>query len=132
MKTKLTGVVFFMVFILAANWAFAESIEGKVQGFHCVVYGKGCPKDMMDPIAGAERTFVLVPSTGDGFYLIPNLDRAVLARHLLEKVRVSGMIDKKYNSVMAKTLEVWKNGSWKLMWSMEMEDKMFQELIELR
>jgi hypothetical protein len=132
MNRKYIAIAIAFTIFFIPTWAFADTVEGTVQGFHCAVYGKGCPKDMMDPVVGAERTFVLVPPGGDGFYLIPNLDRAVMARHLLEKIRVEGMINKKYNSIMAKSLQVWQNGTWKLKWSMEMEDQMFQELVELR
>ena len=116
--------------LLLPSSALAATLEGTVQGYHCAAFGKACPKDMMDPIVGAERTFVVVPKGSDKFYLVPNLDRAVLARHLLENIRITGTIDKKYNSIMAKTLEVREKGEWKLKWSMEIEDKMLKELHE--
>lgn len=132
MKKIIISAAFVAIFISLSTAAFADTLEGTVQGYHCAAFGKGCPKDMMDPIIGAERTFVLVPQGSEKFYLIPNLDRAILARHLLEDIRVTGMIDKKYNSIMAKKLEVRENGAWKLKWSMEMEDKMLKELYELK
>ncbi len=132
MHIKLIGLLIALTIFSIPTWAGADTLVGTVQGYHCAAYGKGCPKDMMDPIIGAERTFVLTMPGEEGFYLVPNLDRAVLARYLLEEVRIKGMINKKYNSIMAKTLEVRHKGTWQLKWSMEMEEKMFNELIELR
>lgn len=125
---------FFVVsaMFLLPGIAVADTIEGTVQGFSCVVYGKVCPKDMRDPVAGVERTFVVVPSSGKDFYLVPNLDRAVLVRHLLDKVRVKGMLSEKYNSIMAETIEVWREGKWVLEWSRERQERMLKEFLELQ
>jgi hypothetical protein len=131
MKRNLINFLVVSVMLLVPSLAMADTVEGTVQGFSCVVYGKVCPQDMGDPVVGAENTFVIVPSSGEGFYIVPNLDRAVLARRLLEKVRVKGMLNKKYNSIMAETVEAWEEGKWVLKWSMERQQKMLKELYEM-
>jgi hypothetical protein len=107
--------------VLGAGTAFGSTIEGKIQGLQCVIGGKICPLDNQDPHIAAEKTFVVV--TGPNAYLlVPNLDRAVMARYLMSKVRISGVKSDKYNSIKADKFEVYKNGKWKTAWSQEMED----------
>ena len=107
--------------VLGVGSDFGSTIEGKIQGLQCVIGGKLCPLDNQDPHIAAEKTFVVV--TGPNAYiLVPNLDRAIMARHLMSKVRVSGKKSEKYNSIKANKFEVYKNGKWKTAWTQEMED----------
>ena len=115
----ISALVLFSVF--GVGTAFGATIEGKIQGLQCVIGGKLCPLDNQDPHIAAEKTFVVV--TGPNAYiLVPNLDRAIMARHLMSKVRVSGKKSEKYNSIKANKFEVYKNGKWKTAWTQEMED----------
>ena len=88
-----------------AAMAADTTVEGTVSGYTCVVLGKACPVDREDPVIAAEKVFVVVKADGT-YYLVPNIDRAILARHLTEKVRVNGELDEKYKSIQAKSLEV--------------------------
>jgi hypothetical protein len=141
MKTRLMvwATVFGLAFAGVAVQAATRSIEGTVSGYTCVVLGKACPVDREDPVIAAEKVFVVVRPDGT-YVLVPNLDRAILARHLTEKVRITGMLDEKYNAVHANTLEIYladsrrapnpdptrvsplisKDG-WKTVWSLAME-----------
>lgn len=113
--------------ILGAGTAFGATVEGRIQGLQCVITGKLCPVDNQDPHIAAENTFVVV--TGPNSYLlVSNLDRAVMARYLMSKVRVSGEKSPKYNSIKADKFEVYKDGKWKTAWSQEMEDAARDEL----
>lgn len=105
-------------------WAASVTIEGTVSGYTCVVLGKACPVDREDPVIAAERVFVVVKADGT-YYMVPNIDRAILARHLTEKVRVTGTLDEKYKAVNADKLETFvaSKDSWKTVWSQAMEDE---------
>ena len=92
MKTKILLLALFVV-LAAPAWVMAGQVEGTIQGFSCVVQGKACPIDREDPLVTFEKNFVLLTFDGD-YFLIPNLDRAILARHLRERVRISGTINK--------------------------------------
>jgi hypothetical protein len=89
--------------------------------------GKLCPVDNQDPHIAAETNFVVVTGS-DSYFLIPNVDRAILARHLMSKVRVSGETSSKYKSIKADRFEVQVNGKWKTAWTQEMEDRARREL----
>lgn len=122
MKSKWLILLVSCFMALSAVPVLAEetSIEGTVSGYMCAVLGKACPADKEDPIIAVERTFVVLQSDG-GFYTVPNVDRAVMARHITEKVRVKGTADAKYKSVNATSLEVRKGDKWKVFWSTAME-----------
>jgi len=115
-------VAMLLVMLMAPVWVMAGQLEGTIQGFSCVVQGKACPIDREDPLVTFEKNFVLLTFEGS-YYLIPNLDRAILARHLRERVRINGTINKKYKSIEAEKLEVWKGNAWKTAWSKEMEEE---------
>jgi len=136
------GMALSSVAALAADTA----IEGTVSGYTCVVLGKTCPVDREDPIIAAEKLFVVVRPDG-AYFMVPNVDRAILARHLTEKVRVTGTVDGRYNSVQARTLEAYRVDSrlapnqdptrpaeliskdgWKTVWSVAMEEEARQML----
>jgi len=87
------------------------SIEGTIEGYNCVMQGKTCPIGSEDPLVLTEFTFVVL-TPGNKFYFVPNVDRALLARHVAEPVRVTGDISN--NAIKAKTIEAKKDGKWKL------------------
>jgi hypothetical protein len=108
-----------IIVLLAIVWgpvvASAAQVVGTVQGFTCATEGWMCPVDGDDPIVAGERLFVVVTENRD-CYLVPNLNRGILARHVCQKVRVTGELNDKYDSIKAESLEVWENGSWKTTW----------------
>ncbi len=98
-------------------------IEGSVQGFLCVTLGKLCPVGKEDPIIATERVFVVL-TAGKKYYSVPNVDRGILARHINERVRITGIVSTKFNSINANIIEVFKNGAWKTTWTLEWEKEM--------
>lgn len=128
MNKGLIPLIIFLTFVLIPSWAMAESIEGIIQGFNCVAKGQFCPVDKEDPVIAIEKVFVLLIDSGD-YYFIPNLDRAMLARHIRQKVRVTGDINKKYKSIKANSFEVMEKGTWKKTWSKEMEEELRRRLL---
>ena len=89
-------------------------MEGTIEGYNCVMQGKTCPIGGEDPLVAAEFTFVLL-TMDKKFYFVPNIDRAVLARHVAEQVRISGDITS--NAIKASTVEVKKDGKWKVIYA---------------
>ena len=80
-----------------AAFAGETTLEGSIQGFTCVTQGKVCPVGKEDPLAGIERVFVLLIDDNN-YYFVPNVDRAILARHINEKIRITGNLSDKYKS----------------------------------
>lgn len=105
--------------LLVPVMAMAGSFEGTIQGISCAVQGKVCPVDAEDPMAAVEKDFVLV--TGGTYYILPGLDRAMKARWINMKVRVTGAKSPKYNAISAKKVEVMRGGAWKLAWTPALE-----------
>ena len=128
MKKISLFVFFVLVFLLLPTWASAGTVEGSVQGLTCVVTGKLCPVDKEDPMAAIEKVFVIL-TAGKNYYFVPNVDRAVLARHINERVRVTGDVSSKHPSIIANKLDVFRGGAWKTTWSIQMEIEM-QKMIE--
>ena len=127
MKKILLFTVLMGVFFVPAL-ALAEEVVGTVQGLQCVTTGKTCPIGKEDPVIAAERVFVILTAEGD-YYLVPNLDRAIMARNITEQVKVTGTINKKYRSITAKTFQVWQDdGKWKTTWSEKIEKEMLEKL----
>ena len=116
-----------LVLIIFPTWAVAGSVEGSVQGFTCVTQGKVCPTGKEDPMAAVERVFVVL-TKGKSYYFVPNVDRAVLARHINERVRISGAVATNYPSIEANKLEVFKKGAWKTTWSLAMQESIAIDL----
>lgn len=113
-------MITFAVVVLSAGAAAATQIEGTIQGFNCVTNGKTCPVGKEDPVIATERIFVVLTKDGK-YYFVPNLDRAIMARHIARPVRVSGKIDPNYKSINAESLEVMTGETWKVTWTTEME-----------
>lgn len=122
MKGKIALIIMFTL-LLVPVLAIAEQIEGTIEGYNCVVQGKVCPVGKEDPMVALEEVFVVL-TADEKYYCIPNLDRAILARHLREKVLVTGEISKKFKSIKATKLEVWEKDSWKKTWSAEEETEL--------
>ncbi len=107
--------------------AAMETKTGTMTGLACATVGYTCPLDQADPMLALERDFVLLGKSGD-FYLMPNLDRAVKARHALKEVTVKGFVDERYRSITVEELIV----DGRTVWSNEMERQMRERLEELQ
>ena len=107
--------------------ANADTVEGKMNGLNCAISGVVCPIDKADPLIALETDFVVQQPDGT-FYIIPNVDRAIKARVILEDVKVTGKVNPTYKSIQADTLEVKRSGEWKLVWSQKMQDELREEL----
>ncbi len=101
--------------------------EGSIQGLTCATQGKVCPVNMEDPLIAVENTFVLMTGPKK-WYLLPNLNRGILARHLNKQVRVTGEKSPEYDSVIVKELYVNKLGKWRLPWSPGLEKQLQEDL----
>lgn len=99
-----------------------KKIEGNIVGYACVINNIGCPVDMEDPVIANERVFV-VSMADKQWVFVPNVDRAVLARHITERVRVTGEMSDKYNAIQAKSIEVKKGDTWKMVWTAAWEEE---------
>jgi len=108
------------VLILLPVWASAGTVEGSIQGLTCVTTGKLCPVGKEDPMAAIEKVFVVL-TAGKNYYFVPNVDRAVLARHLNQRVRVTGKVSTKYPAISAMKIDVFEGGAWKTTWSWAMQ-----------
>jgi hypothetical protein len=118
-KSLLSLVVLALVVVPMTAWG-SGAVEGTVQGFNCVMQGKVCPVGAEDPMAAVEDVFVIFTKDGKYFFA-PNLDRAVMARHINQMVKVTGAVSDKFPSITANKLEVMDKGAWKVTWSKEME-----------
>jgi len=116
------------VLVLLPVWALAGSVQGSIQGYNCVTAGKVCPIGKEDPVVALERVFVVL-TKGGNYYFVPNLDRALLARHINEEVRVTGKVDQKFKSIQAVKLDVMQKGAWRTSWSLEMQRQLAQDLL---
>ena len=86
--------------------ALAGQIGGTVKPFMCVIYGISCPINQEDPVAATVELFIVYTDDGN-YYFVPNLSNFILARHLLETVRITGNIKDKHRCVYADTMEVY-------------------------
>lgn len=108
-----------LLFLLVPVFAMAGSVTGSIQGFNCVTQGKVCPTGQEDPVAAVENVFVLlVDAAKADYYFLPNIDRAVLARHLNTQVTVDGTVDSKWKSI--KVTEIKQAG--KVVWSLPLQE----------
>jgi len=128
MKRKSLSCVIFLGLVLIPLWALGGTIEGTIQGFTCVTTGKVCPVGKEDPMIAAERVFVVLGKEGKNYHFVPNVDRAILARHINKMVRITGKTDDKYRSINAQKLEVKQDGAWKETWSLQMQRDMLEEM----
>ncbi len=120
MKKIILVLLMGAVIFLAPGIALADQVEGTIQGFNCVLNGKTCPVGKEDPVIATERIFVLFTADGT-YYFVPNLDRAIMARHIARPVRIAGRIDATYRSITAESLDAMIDNKWRTTWSREME-----------
>ena len=124
MKNSVVLVALVLALTWLPGWVQAETVEGTVQGFTCVTAGKVCPVGKEDPMIASEKIFVILTMEKGKYYFVPNVDRAVLARHINQMVRVTGRIDPNYPSIRAEKLEVMEKApSWQTTWSTAMQEE---------
>ncbi len=123
MQSKLIKLYLAMAvaLILLPGLAVAGAVEGSIQGFTCVTMGKVCPVGKEDPLIAHEKTFGVF-TYDNQFYFVPNMDRAILARYINKRVKVTGEVNKQYKSVNAENLQVFKDGKWETPWSIKLEE----------
>ena len=114
MRKLFLMVCLFVLVTPVIAFGAAGSLEGTIEGYNCVMQGKTCPIGGEDPLVATEFTFVLL-TPGNKFYFVPNIDRAVMARHVAEQVRITGDISA--NAIKAQTIEVKKDGKWKVIYA---------------
>jgi hypothetical protein len=104
--------------------ALADTVEGTIQGFTCVTAGKMCPVGKEDPVIASEKIFVILTKKGGKYYFVPNVDRAILARHINQLVRVSGEISPDYPAIRAESIQVLQKAPcWQTTWSTAMQQE---------
>lgn len=122
----LTGALFVGLLVcmlpLSAGAAM-ETKTGTITGLACATVGYTCPIDSADPMIAVESDFVLLMDTGD-FYLMPNLDRAIKSRYVLQNVTVKGFVDQRYRSITVEELIV----GGRVVWTMAAEREMRERL----
>ena len=115
MKKSMVSLMVVAMLLMVPVFAIGASLTGSVQGFMCVTQGKVCPIGKEDPMAAVENVFVLLVDAASGeYYFVPNVDRAVLARHINEMIKIEGAVDMKTKSINATdiyrgTTKVWSN-----------------------
>ncbi len=125
MKKFWVPMIIGIVFMMAPVMAIGASLTGSIQGFNCVTQGKVCPIGMEDPVIAAENVFVLLVDAAKGeYYFVPNVDRAILARHINETVTIDGTVNAKMKSIKAKEISI----KGKKVWSIDLEDKIYQDI----
>jgi hypothetical protein len=111
--------------IPALAFAAPITINGTIQGFNCVSQGRTCPIGQEDPLVATENVFVLL-TPDNKYYFVPNVDRAVMARHVAEPVQIKGDLIPQQSSIRAQSIAVNKNGQWQVVWTPQMQ-KAFSE-----
>jgi hypothetical protein len=125
MKKSMVSLMVVAMLLMVPMFATAASLTGSIQGFMCVTQGKVCPIGKEDPMAAVENVFVLLIDAAKGeYYFVPNVDRAVLARHINEMIRVEGNVDMKTKSIHATDIY---RGSTKV-WSADLTDEVYRDL----
>lgn len=126
MKKILAPMIIGVLFMLTPVLAIGASITGSVQGYMCVTQGQVCPIGMEDPVAAVEQVFVLLVDAKKGdYYFVPNVDRAVMARHINSEITIDGDVNAKAKTIKAKS--IMKKG--KKVWALDLEDKIYKDLM---
>lgn len=107
-----------------------ETLTGRIVGHGCLGEGHVCPVDKLDPHISLEPDFVLVMSNGD-YYFMPNLQRGIKMRYVLETVTVKGDVDKKYNTIDVDVLIADRRGKQRTVWSKKLERQAYESLTRI-
>ena len=129
MKKKWLLVVILIGALLIPTSLLAAEMIGSIQGFNCVTQGKVCPVGKEDPVAAAEKIFVLYMGKEGSYYFLPNVDRAVLARHLNTTVKISGNMSDKYNAIHVQEIHAKAGSKWRKVWSVDLQDEIYMDIL---
>lgn len=113
--------------MLVSPAAFAETINGKINGLQCAISGFVCPVDQVDAMVTLERDFVLQQADGV-YYTLTNVDRGVKARYALQEATVTGKVNKFYKAVDVDTLQVGGKTVWSKKMQQELADELYKSL----
>ena len=127
MTAKMKLSLFLATLLMLPLMASADQLEGKINGISCAIAGVVCPIDKLDPLVALEKDFVLQQPDGS-FYLMPNVDRAVKARLVLDDVIVTGTVNDRYKSIEVDELQVKRGGALKTVWSEKIQQELQREL----
>jgi hypothetical protein len=111
---------------LAASAARTDTIEGELVGISFALHGHTYPKEMMEAHLSFESDFVLFIKHHE-HYVLANLPRDVKVRHVGETIRVTGELNPAKTAITAHKLEVKEGNAYKLIWSKEIEQKMWEK-----
>ena len=95
----------------------AQTVEGHMEALDCIIYGKPCPVDYLDPHIALVSDFVLFLGKSDEHYLLSNIPRKAKEKYIGSAIRVTGEVNTKYKAIKAKKLEVKGSGAYKIVWS---------------
>ena len=123
MKKIVLLTLFVALLVPMAGFAADTSVEGTIQGYTCVTTGNICPIGKEDAMASLENIFVLLKELPSDYYFIPNVESTTLVRHINEKIRVTGAVNKTRRMIDAKAIESFKNGQWVTVWSAPMQQE---------
>lgn len=98
--------------LLVPALVFAEeTIKGTIQGYKCVTKEMRCAVSPNDPVADREGVFVLYTQDGK-FYFVPNVERYRLSLLIGREVRITGTVNGKRDTILARTIDDKKDGVW--------------------
>jgi hypothetical protein len=100
----------------SVNAGQKQTVEGHMEGLNCIIDSHVCPVDNLDPHIAFEPDFVLYQG-GTNYYLLLDVPRVVKARHIGEKIRVTGEVKTKYKAIRVDAIEVERSGKYKKVWS---------------
>ena len=128
MRKRFIPIIMFLAIMLVPAMALGAAFQGTIQGFTCVTQGQVCPIGKEDPMVAAESIFVVLTQP-DVFYLVPNVDQKILARHIGEMVMGEGDLNTKYNSIKAANIYVMKDMKWRKVWSVDLQDEIYSDVL---
>jgi hypothetical protein len=122
----------FLLFSSAPVFAEEESmvaLTGSIQSYDCIMTKEVCPIGMEDAMAAeADILVLLVDPVKADYYVITNVSKFVLARHINKQIKVIGYVNEKHNHIWANEIHVGK----KLVWSVKMQEELHKKLLDKR
>lgn len=127
MNKLLLSTIIGATMLLMPVFAMATSLTGTIQGYNSVARGKVPPsgKEVHMPthVAAVETAFVLLEEGLNGkHYLIQNVDIAVLAKLINQKVKIEGAVNMASETLSASDIytiasgksltKVWSSNPW--------------------
>lgn len=101
---------------LTGSASASETVAGTINGLRCVTDGVKCPVDADDPLIETLADFVL-QADGENYFYLHNVGVEVKESLVLETVRVTGEVNRRYRSMDVERIEVEKNGEFTTVWT---------------